>query len=43
MGFVNRETGVPMTKWDDEQWYLSRCGDAGRARYLRNLKARFEK
>lgn len=41
LGFINRETGAPLTAWDDAQWYLSRCGDAGHARFLRNLKAKF--
>jgi len=40
-GFIDRQTGVALTAWDDAQWLLSRCGDAGRARLLRSLKAKF--
>ncbi len=38
-GFADRQTGKPLTAWDDVQWYFSRCGAAGRARWLKQLKA----
>lgn len=41
MGFIDRATGRALTAWDDAQWYLSRCGDAGKARWLKTLRVKY--
>jgi hypothetical protein len=42
LGFVDRETGRPLTAWDDVEWRWPRCGAkglAGLAKRLRAMKA----
>jgi hypothetical protein len=37
-GFINRETGAPLSKWDYVQFSLKGCGASGRAAWLKTLK-----
>ena len=38
-GFKDRETGMPMTKWDHVIYSIGCCGAAGRKAWLKTLKA----
>lgn len=38
-GFTDRETGQPLTRLDQVNWYLNACGASGRAGFLKAIRA----